>query len=378
MKNRYVLLVILFMPVFAFAQTEFKQPWTDTTKAIIIDPYAENPIDWDKLLTDKRVAAVIHKASQGLETDPKYAERKKIAKEKGVLWGSYHLGMPGDPIAQADFYLSLTQKDTSELMALDIESTDSTKFMNLRNAERFVTQIHNVTGRYPLIYCNKNVLEEISETYSRSVIFSKCGLWYARFVKEIPDFNTNIWDSYSLWQFSSEINCKKTGECLYNVPGTLYDMDVNVYNGTVADLKKHWPEIKIENEKFKPRNWLGSFDFDGDKINDQIYFDITAGAHCCYKINIILSSDKKEYKFPFNMDGGYVMGVDDSNPEQFNISNIDKDKLPEITMTIESYNGQLATIPAKFTSDYGIKTNYIVIQYEGKKLKVSDRNKTLK
>ncbi len=78
------------------------------------------------------------------------------------------------------------------------------------------------------------------------------------------------------------------------------------------------------------------------------------------------------------MDGGYVMGVDDSQPEQFNISNIDKDALPEITMAIESYNGQLAAIPAKYTSDYGIRTNFIVIQYEGKKLKVSDRKKDAK
>ena len=151
---------------------------------------------------------------------------------------------------------------------------------------------------------------------------------------------------------------------------------MNVYNGSVAELKSCWPTIKKVNTwRDKKINWLSSFDLDGDKINDQISFDYTQGAHCCYKINIVLSSDKKTYRFPFNMDGGYLMGVDNSQPEQFNIHNIDKDVMPEITMTVESYNGQCVEIPKKYTEDYGFKTNYIVIQYEGGKLKVSDQKK---
>jgi len=29
--------------------------------------------------------------------------------------------------------------------------------------------------------------------------------------------------------------------CLYTVPGTEYDMDVDVFNGTVEQLKAKWP-----------------------------------------------------------------------------------------------------------------------------------------
>ena len=46
-----------------------------------------------------------------------------------------------------------------------------------------------------------------------------------------------MWSDYTLWQFSSEINCSPTKTCLYRVPGTAYDMDVNVFNGTEAALK---------------------------------------------------------------------------------------------------------------------------------------------
>lgn len=142
MKKAVITLLLFNNPLFSVAQSsEFKEPWSDTTKAIIIDPYSENPIDFEKLITDKRVAGIIHKASQGDSSDKKYAERKVLAKQNGLLWGSYHMGMKGDPIVQADFYLSLIENDSLELMALDLESLDTAKFMSLKNAERFIEYI---------------------------------------------------------------------------------------------------------------------------------------------------------------------------------------------------------------------------------------------
>ncbi|MCX6297436.1 MAG: hypothetical protein NTX97_15530, partial [Bacteroidetes bacterium] len=106
-----------------------------------------------------------------------------------------------------------------------------------------------------------------------------------------------------------------------------------------------------------------------------IRFDFSGGAHCCYKMSVILSSTKKTVNFPFEMDGGYTMSVDNSQPEQFNISNIDSDPLPEITMKIQSYNATLSAIPQKWQKKYGIKTNTIIIQYVNGQLKVSDQKK---
>lgn len=356
--------------------SEFNQPWLDSTKAIIIDPYGDNEIDFDKLLTDKRVVGIIHKASQGYSADRKYYGRKLLAKQKGLLWGSYHLGMRGDGKMQADFYLNTIQNDTSELMALDLEGLDTNSFMSLKNAERFIYRIHEKTKRYPVVYCNNTVLEEIGKKYNDTSIFSKCGLWYARYLKELPNFNKNVWSAYTFWQFSCEVNCSETGKCWYNVPGTLYDMDVNVYNGSIAELKLNWPNIiHSVNPVIAHYNWLNSFDLDGDNINDKISFTFSEGAHCCYKIFITLSTDKKEQSFPFEMDGGYISGVDNSWPDQFNISNIDSDSLPEITMKIQSYNWELSPIPKKWQKKYGIKTNFIVFQYEKGKLTVSDQKR---
>lgn len=68
-------------------------------------------------------------------------------------------------------------------------------------------------------------------------------MWYARFKPTVTDFPKGTWDSYTLWQFSSEINCKPghRDSCLYTVPGTETDMDMNVFYGTVDELRKEWP-----------------------------------------------------------------------------------------------------------------------------------------
>lgn len=136
----------------------------------------------------------------------------------------------------------------------------------------------------------------------------------------------------------------------------------------------------IENKTTKTKileensNWLQSFDLDGDKINDTISFDYTGGGHCCHKISIILSSNNIEYKYPFEMDGGYMFGVDNSKPEQFSISDMDKDNLAEITMKIETYNNEVHPISKEWGIKYGIKTNFIIIEFNGKELVVKDNN----
>src|SRR5437016_13420975 len=109
---------------------EFSQPWKNPNIALAIDPYERNEIDWEKLATDKRVVAIIHRATIGDRADRKYGERRDEAKKRGYKWGAYHFGKPGDPIKQADFFLDTVKPATDELLALDLESVDSTRHMS--------------------------------------------------------------------------------------------------------------------------------------------------------------------------------------------------------------------------------------------------------
>lgn len=244
----------LFFPlisVFSQANRDFNSPWLNSNTPIILDAYHKNSIDWNKLREDKRVAGIIHKATEG-ETfaDPKYQSRRNLAKANGYKWGSFHLLKKGNPIKQAEFYLNNIGPDTSdEIMALDVECTENTSCdalkykVSVEEIKTFLIYIKQKTGRYPILYANRFVVEELSEKFSNDEIFTKTPLWYARFRKKVDDFPEGIWKTYTFWQFSSEINCQPGEECLYKVPGTFSDMDINVYNGTIEEMRTNWANI---------------------------------------------------------------------------------------------------------------------------------------
>lgn len=216
------------------------RPWEKSSTAIVIDAYEGNSIDWDKMATDTRVVGVIHRSSTGTRTDGQYLARKKIAKERGYLWGAYHLGSRGNTIAQANLFLSLVQDEPETLMILDLEDTNAGNFMSIDEAVVFMNYVYEKTGRIPTVYANHSTLILLNQKVKNNVLFQKAKLWYARFKATVTDYPAGIWPNYFLWQFSSEINCSKTGACLYNVPGTKSDMDVNVFHGTPRELAEEW------------------------------------------------------------------------------------------------------------------------------------------
>lgn len=222
---------------------EWSTPWTKTDRAIVLDIYQGNTVDWDKLADDTTITAIIHKASDGLRADTAYAANKAQARKHGYLWGAFHLGRPGDPDAQAQFFLNTVWASDSDSvqLALDLEGLDSSMFMSLHNARIFVQHVQRRTGRYPLLYLNNEVLRYLGEHEANDTVLKKCPLWYARYKNTVSDFDTTLWKSYTLWQFSCELNCRKTGECLYNAPGCDRFVDVDIYNGTRTELRALWP-----------------------------------------------------------------------------------------------------------------------------------------
>ena len=213
--------------------------WKKEESVIVIDAYQENGIDWNKMATDKKMVAVIHRSAQGLKKDIKYDERKKIALQRGYLWGAYHLGSRGNTIAQADLFISQTH-DKDTLMMLDLEDTSNASMMSIEESIIFMNYVYEKTGKIPVIYANHSVTLKLNDKLKSNALFKKSKLWYARFKSNVSDFPVGIWSNYFLWQFSSEINCSKTGSCLYNVPGTSSDMDINVFYGSKEELKSQW------------------------------------------------------------------------------------------------------------------------------------------
>jgi len=231
------LLIVAFLIVhpLALQTAEFQRPWDDPKTALVIDPYYANTIDWDKLKTEPRVVAIVHKATTGAsKLDPAYFTRKEAAKKRGYLWGSYHWGVSGNPEEQADYYLDTVKPGDDELIALDLEDAASKKSMNAEESLLFIKRVKERTGRYPVLYLNHKSAKLLSAEF-KGTEFAEIPLWYARFESAVTDFPLGLWRSYTLWQFSSEIRPQMT------LPGVKPDMDINVYNGTADDLKSNWP-----------------------------------------------------------------------------------------------------------------------------------------
>jgi lysozyme len=250
-------LLSLFLIQSAFSQnSDFKhQPWL-SGYPIAIDAYGKNLMDYAKIKDAKNVGAIIYKASDGLRNDPKYTESRKEAIINGFLAASYHLGRKSEPIKQADFYLAQIGVNSKELMVLDIEDTEGNN-ISLADAEIFIKRIYEKTNKYPMVYVNNKVFNAINAKYDKSSVFAKCDLWYARFLNNLPQLSTRVWDKVTLWQFASELNCqvclerdiyKKcvksslqyTTTCPYKIEGTKNDIDINVFNGTFEEFKTYF------------------------------------------------------------------------------------------------------------------------------------------
>lgn len=255
----------LFVAPVAAGAEEFSQPWKNPERALVVDGYEYNLIDWTQLATDKRIVGFINKASDGLPppyfcsgdkdvvelcktkwrrhavAQELYQTRRTLAKALGLKWGAYHLGRPGNPVEQADNFLTFARPGPDDLMAIDIEDNDPEKWMSLADAEIFVREIKGRTGRWPILYTNGSTAQHIADRREQYPILSRLPLWYARYKPEIGiHFPKGNWDGYALWQFSAQPNCNKKS-CPYRVPGTNLDIDVNVAPMDAAALRAAWP-----------------------------------------------------------------------------------------------------------------------------------------
>lgn len=245
--------------------SDFSEPWKRDDRALVVDAYEYNPIDWQKLASDKRVVGFISKGSDGVsppyeckggETQVRLCKalwkrhavarelfntRRTVAKALGLKWGAYHLGRPGDPIAQANNFIDFAQPAPDDLIALDIEENDAGKWMSLEDAEIFARHIYTRLGRWPVLYTNGSTALHVAENRDRYRLLSRLPLWYARYKPTIGlHFPKGNWQTYTLWQFSAGVNCDARS-CPYRVPGTPLDIDVNVASMSAEELRAKWP-----------------------------------------------------------------------------------------------------------------------------------------
>ena len=169
----------------------------------------------------------IHKATEGTNwTDPTYTNRKPQGLAAGLRWGAYHFGVNEDGVAQAQYFLTIVNPGPQDLLALDFEENPSSQ-MTIAQAEQFVTEVFNKTGRYPGFYSDSLAGSMLGN--SQNSVLTNCWFWRAEYVGSSPSVPPT-WSSWTMWQYT------ESG----SVPGIGGACDRDTFNGSLADLSELW------------------------------------------------------------------------------------------------------------------------------------------
>jgi lysozyme len=166
---------------------------------------------------------VIVKASEGLGyANPSHANQVNKARAERLGVGHYHFAGGADPVLEADFFWRHTGWRIGEVLALDLEAPFWGKVHDpVTWAVRFVTELHRVSGVWPLIYMNSADLH----TYDFSpLVRLGCGLWGAAY-NSTGFGDTQEWPFVAIWQ-NADHNAHSGG-------------DSNVFYGDLATFHKY-------------------------------------------------------------------------------------------------------------------------------------------
>lgn len=201
----------------------------------VIDLSHHNKVSSFAKVAESGILGIIQKATQGATfADPTFTSNRKGAAGANLLFGAYHFGTAGDPVAQAEFFLK-TAKNT-QLLVLDFEPNPQGHDMSLLEAEQFVHHVAQRTGRYPGLYSGHTIKEALAAAgiaNASQTELSKCWLWFARYGPEplVP----RVWTQWTMWQYTDGA----AGDEPHQVAG-VGRCDRNKFNGTADELKAFW------------------------------------------------------------------------------------------------------------------------------------------
>jgi lysozyme len=178
------------------------------------------------------IIGVIHKATQGTEmVDPMYRTNRTQALDEGLLWGAYHFGTGGDGAAQAQYFLNVVGTFDNTLLVLDFEQNTDGASMSLADARAFVTEVNQVTGRFPGLYSGSYIKQLLGN--AKDPVLAQFWLW-------LPEYGPTAvvpanWSTWTMWQYTDG----NFGPQPHAVNG-IGNCDRDKFNGTEDQLRMLW------------------------------------------------------------------------------------------------------------------------------------------
>lgn len=184
-------------------------------------------IDWEKLVQNKLVDFPLHfiflKATEGGDHgDDTFAENFRKAREHGFVRGAYHFFIPQtDPIKQADFFIRTVKLKEGDLPpVLDVEMRGKKSPEELQAAVKvWLRRIESHYGVKPILYTSY----KFKKRYLNDSAFNSYPYWIAHYYVDSVRYQ----GSWHFWQHTD----------VGTVPGIEKEVDLNVFNGTLEDLR---------------------------------------------------------------------------------------------------------------------------------------------
>jgi lysozyme len=180
-------------------------------------------VNWGKLST----GFVYLKATEGEGfTDHKFADNWAGAQSRTIPVGAYHFFDPAqDAGIQAEHFCKVLDSVKGKRLppVLDIEKTGGVaQALILTKVRKWLDIVEKHTGQKPMIYTGSAFAKQIR----LGKAFKDHPLWIAHYRVEKPPISG--WTAWTIWQYNDQ--GKVAG-----VPG---HVDMNWYNGTLAELRK--------------------------------------------------------------------------------------------------------------------------------------------
>ncbi|MDG4955910.1 GH25 family lysozyme [Lactococcus lactis] len=174
---------------------------------------------------------VFIKATEGTKyINPTWKEQAGQVTQANKLLGFYHFASIGNPIAEADFFISVVKDYIGKaVLVLDFEAGAINAWGNV-GARQFLNRVKEKTGINPMIYMSA----EVTRQFNWSTISTSNALWVAQYASMSPTgYQSAPWadgKGYGAWS-SAAIHQYSSSGSLANWDGHL-DLNLAYINST--------------------------------------------------------------------------------------------------------------------------------------------------
>ena len=196
-----------------------------TVKGVDVSHW-DGTVDW-KQIADAGQEFGIAKATEGVTfKDPMFQTNWAAINSAKMVRGAYHFVRPTlSGTAQARFFLStvgtLSPGDLPPVLDWELRDSGVPTATEVGRAQDFIDEVKAETGLTTIIYSSRSFLS----TVGNPAQFAAVPLWDAYWNVTCPNI-PDAWATWTFWQ---------TGG-LNGMPGTATTIDVNLFNGTRAQL----------------------------------------------------------------------------------------------------------------------------------------------